>query len=68
VQIPPQQSEPEAHVSPFCWQNDGEAHNPLAGQNPEQHCEPVVHGLPLLAHEGLRGVQVPELPHRPLQH
>jgi hypothetical protein len=67
LQMPPQQSDADAHVSPFCWQNDGDAQKPLAGQKPEQQLEPVVHGLPLLAHDGLSGVHVPE-EHRPLQH
>lgn len=67
LQIPPQQSDDEAQVSPFCWQKDGEAHRPLDGQNPEQQLEPAEQGLPLLLQDVLRGVQVPA-PHRPLQH
>lgn len=67
LQTPPQQSDGDAQVSPFCWQNEGEAHWPLDGQNPEQQLEPAEHGLPLVLHDVLSGVQVPD-PHSPLQH
>jgi hypothetical protein len=68
VHIPPQQSAFEAQVSPFCWQNDGDAHEPLAGQKFEQQSPLFAQGLPLVRHEGLRVEQVPEVPQRPLQH
>jgi len=68
VQTPPQHSDPDWHVSPFCWQNDGDEHTPFE-QNCEQHCEFCVHTFPTLAPQlGLIGVQVPPDPQMPLQH
>jgi hypothetical protein len=68
VQVPPQQSEGDAHVSPFCWQYDGEAQRPLEAQKVEQQSDPCMHGLPLVLHEALSAVQVPAALQRPLQH
>jgi hypothetical protein len=67
LHTPPQQSDAETQVSPFCWQNEGEEQTPLVGHNPEQHWLLLVQGLPRLRHDVLRGEQVPE-EHRPLQH
>jgi hypothetical protein len=68
VQMPPQQSEPCAHTSPFCVQYEPLPQVPPALQKPEQHVAAVaaVHGLPSVLHDTLSGVHVPL--HLPLQH
>ena len=67
VQMPPQQSAGLEQMSPGCPQYEGAEHTP-ARQNAEQHCALVVHALPSVSQVVLRGVQVPPMPHVPLQH
>src|SRR5579859_4032785 len=65
LQMPPQQSVPSAHTSPFCPQYDAEAHRPWL-HRVEQQLASVVHALPSVLQDELSGAQVPPV-HVPLQ-
>lgn len=67
MHAPPQQSAPEAHESPFCWQNDDAAQVPPL-QKVEQHSVPCAQALPTVLHALLSGEQLPPAPQMPLQH
>jgi hypothetical protein len=58
VQMPPQQSVPLLHTSPFWTQNEGWLQTPPT-QNNEQHSEPFVHVFARILQAVVSGVHVP---------
>jgi hypothetical protein len=65
LQMPPQQSAPVWHASPFCSQKLETAQTPLA-HRPEQHSPSPAHALPSVLHSVFSGVHF-EFSQVPLQ-